>query len=271
MLEVLIGLGLVVGGFVFYHRRQQAIDRELRARPFPPEWQGYLETNAPLYVKLPEPLKQELHGHIHVFLEHKRFEGCGGLEVTDEMRVTVAGLACLLLLNRPSKSYPDLKTILIYPSAFVVESKRREGYVELADERQVRLGESWVDGVVVLSWDDVARSSHDVRDGHNLVLHEFAHQLDQEDGSSDGVPILGCNSRYVAWAQVFSKDYQKLRERTEKGKKSVLDAYGATNPAEFFAVATETFFEKPRQLKKKYPDLYDELKSFYQLDPLSWR
>ena len=132
---------------------------------------------------------------------------------------------------------------------------------------QGRLGEAWTSGVVVLSWDDVQLGAADVRDGHNVVLHEFAHQLDQEDGSADGAPILPRRSMYSAWGRVLGAEYEELREAAETGKKSVLDAYGATEPAEFFAVATEAFFEKPIQLKKKHPELYEELKSFYGQDP----
>lgn len=245
--------------------------KRLLKRPFPAEWVDILEKNVKLYQLLPPPLRQQLHGHVQIFLDEKDFEGCGGLKITDEIRVTIAGLASLLLLNRHTRHYPGLKAVLVYPAAYVVQSTRREGLVEFPDQREVHLGESWNNGTVILSWCDVALTSHDVRDGHNLVLHEFAHQLDQEDGVGDGIPILEQQSKYYAWAQVLSDEYHRLVELTRKGKKDILQAYGATNPAEFFAVATEAFFEKPVQLQRKHPELYGQLKDFFHLDPLTWK
>ena len=224
-----------------------------------------------LYRRLPLDLKAQLRSHILVFLGEKSFEGCGGLTVTDEMRVTIAGQACLLLLNRPTRYFPGLNAILIYPHAYVKRAKRQEGLVEFEDQRQVNLGESWSNGTLVLSWNDVANTSHDVRDGHNLVLHEFAHQLDTEDGVGDGIPILDQQSKYFHWAEVVNKEYAQLVSLTKKGKKDIIQAYGATNPAEFFAVATEAFFERPVLMNRKHPDLYAELKGFYRVDPESWR
>lgn len=241
----------------------------MRATPLSEEWRSYLLENVALYKKLPPELQTELEGYIQVFLDEKNFEGCGGLSVTDEIRVTIAGLASLLLLNRNTSYFPDLKTILVYPNAYQVEGAG-SGKIGVTDGSQVRLGESWVDGTVVLSWNDVTRTSHDPKDGHNLVLHEFAHQLDQEDGRGDGVPTLEKDSQYLTWALVLSREFKALQERTARGKRSVMDSYGATNPAEFFAVATETFFEKPRQMERKHPELYEELRTFYQLDPARW-
>ena len=266
--------GVLAGAFAFswamWYRSPGQRRKRLLARPFPPEWEQHLVKNVKLYSMLPPQLQRELHGHVQIFLAEKDFEGCGGLQMTDEIRVTIAGLASLLLLNRSTRHYPGLQAVLVYPSAYVVDSTRREGVVEFPDRREVHLGESWNNGTVVLSWCDVTRTSHDVRDGHNLVLHEFAHQLDQEDGVGDGIPILDQQSKYYAWAQVLSDEYHRLVERTSKGKKDVLQAYGATNPAEFFAVATEAFFEKPVQLHKKHPELYDQLRDFFHLDPLTW-
>ena len=130
-----------------------------------------------------------------------------------------------------------------------------------------RLGEAWKDGVVVLSWDDVRRGASDLHDGQNVVLHEFAHQLDQQDGSADGAPILEHRSQYLTWARVLRHDFEQLRSDTEQGRSDVLDAYGATSPAEFFAVATECFFEKPLALRARHPLLYEQLQSFYRQDP----
>jgi Mlc titration factor MtfA (ptsG expression regulator) len=247
--------------FLKRHRRQQ-----LRSAPFPAEWVAIVDKNCPFYRRLSDAQRRELHGHIQVFLAEKNFEGCGGLELTDEIKVTITAQACLLLLGRETDYYSRLITILVYPTAYVAHSIEPIGAGVVLEGEQGRLGEAWVSGVVVLSWDDVRAGASDVRDGHNVVLHEFAHQLDQEDGVADGAPILERRSRYVAWARVLGAEYERLRG----GSRSVLDDYGATNPAEFFAVATECFFEKPRQMKKKHPELYDELKSYFKQDPAGW-
>ena len=240
---------------------------KLRNQPFPPAWLGIIEKNVPIYHRLSLEDKKEIQGHILVFLAEKNFEGCGGLEATDEIKVTIAAQACILLLHRETDYYPGLYSILVYPSAFIAK-----GYVEFApgyyaETEQVHLGESWKRGALILSWDDVLASAGDVHDGHNVVLHEFAHQLDLEDGYANGAPPLPHRSRYVAWARILQKDYSKLRRDAEQGRSTVLDEYGATDPAEFFAVATECFFEKPVQLQSKHPELYEELKLYFQQDP----
>jgi Mlc titration factor MtfA (ptsG expression regulator) len=134
----------------------------------------------------------------------------------------------------------------------------------------VRLGESWHRGAVVLAWDDVLHGAADPRDGHDVVLHEFAHQLDQEDGAANGAPRLPKPSMYAAWARVLGEEFEGLAESREQHRRTVLDKYGATNPAEFFAVATEAFFEKPLQLRKRHAELYEQLAAFYRQDPASW-
>jgi MtfA peptidase len=236
-------------------------------QPFPADWSAILAKNVPIYERLSELDKGQLRGLIQIFLAEKIFEGCGGLEVTDEIKVTIASQACLLLLRRETNVYPKLITILVYPSAYVSNKPQPGPHGIVTEGPQGRLGEAWTSGVVVLSWDDALQGAADVRDGHNVVFHEFAHQLDQEDGSSDGVPILPGRNLYSAWARVLGAEYDELRQTAETGKKSVLDTYGANEPAEFFAVATEAFFEKPVQLKKKHPELYEELKIYYGQDP----
>ncbi len=240
---------------------------KLRNQPFPPAWIEIIEKNVPVYRRLSEADKKEIQGHILVFLAEKNYEGCGGLEMTDEIKVTIAAQACLLLLHRETGYYPGLYSILVYPSAFIAK-----GYVEFATDyygetEQVHLGESWKRGALILSWDDVLANAGDVHNGHNVVLHEFAHQLDIEDGYADGAPLLPQRSMYAAWARILGRDFAKLREDTEEGRSTVLDQYGATDPAEFFAVATECFFEIPVQLQRVHPDLYEELKLYYKQDP----
>lgn len=252
--------------FAWWKRRRRAA---IRARPFPPGWRAIIAKNVPLVARLPAADQAELIGHTQVLLAEKYFEGCGGLELTDEMRVTIAAQASVLLLHRPPTYYPKLVSILVYPSTYVVPGGRNaHGLVD--PEPQARLGESWARDVVVLAWDSVLSSAADIHDGHNLVLHEFAHQLDQEDGWANGTPILPRSSMYVVWGRVLSHDFDALVDDAEHRRPSLLDHYGATNPAEFFAVVTETFFEKPRQLRRKHPELYEQLRAFYQQDPATF-
>lgn len=248
---------------MFRNRRRE----RLRSQPFPPAWLDIIKKNVPIFNRLPQADQRELQGLIQVFLAEKSFEGCGGLELTDEIKVTIAAQACLLLLRRETDYYPRLVTILVYPHAYVAKSVEPIGGGVVLEGESARLGEAWKDGVVVLSWDDVRQGASDLHDGHNVVLHEFAHQLDQQDGSADGAPILEHRSQYVTWARVLSDEYDQLRRDTEQGRRDVLDEYGATNPAEFFAVATECFFEKPIELRRKHPQLYEELKTYYRQDP----
>ena len=247
------------------NKRRGELMRQVIAEQFP----AFIEKNIPLYNCLPEELKQQLHGLLNVFLAEKKFVGCGGQEITDEVRVTIAAQACMLLLNRETNFYPKLKTIYVYPHTYVAKSMQNDGGL-IIEGKSVRLGESWQNGPVVLTWDSITGGARNIQDGRNVVFHEFAHQLDQEDGDADGAPILENRSCYRSWAQVLSAEYERLCSKTRSRKRSVLNKYGATNPAEFFAVATEAFFEKPKQMHKKSPELYEELKSYYQIDPLSW-
>ena len=243
--------------------------KRLRSQPFPPAWLDIIKKNVPIFNRLPQADQRELQGHIQVFLAEKYLEGCGGLELTEEIKVTIAAQACLLLLHRETDYYPRLITILVYPHAYVAKSVEPIGGGVVQEGETARLGEAWKEGVVVLSWDDVRQGASDLHNGHNVVLHEFAHQLDQQDGSADGTPILEHRSQYVTWARVLGDEYEQLRRDIEQGRTDVLDEYGATNPAEFFAVATECFFEKPIPLRRKHPQLYEELKAYYRQDPAS--
>jgi len=259
------GAAVFVAGFLIIKRLNRDAKRKgLAARPFAPEWEKIIETNVPLYKRLPDSLKEQLHGLIHIFLDEKSFKGCGGLELNDEIKVTIAAQASMLLLNRKTSYFRKLRTILVYPHTYVARAASSTGVVGPS----ARLGESWQNGPVVLAWDSVQGGARNITDGKNVVLHEFSHQLDQEDGAADGAPILEQRTSYVAWARVLSEEYEALRKK-RRGK-PVMNKYGATNPAEFFAVATETFFEKAKQMKKKHPELYDELRDYYKLDPLEW-
>lgn len=248
----------------------------LRRKPFPPAWRALLEQNLPMYRLLPEHDRLELEGHIQVFLAEKYFEGCNGLEITDEIRVMIAAQACMLLLHRDTDYYPGMKTILVYPDRYVATSRSVGPGGVVTESQDVRLGESWhrftgSGGPVVLSWRSVQEGAADIHDGHNVVLHEFAHQLDGETGGMDGAPALPMHSMYVPWARVLGREYQSLLDDLRMGRPTVLHPYAAKNPAEFFAVLTEAFFEKPLQLRSKHPELYEQMKQFYQQDPAALR
>jgi len=241
--------------------------KRLISSSFPAEWLSIIQRNVPYYKCLTAEDQSELQKLIQVFLGEKKFEGCGGLKITDEIRVTIAAQACILLLGGTSDFYPRLYSIIVYPSAFVAKVHQRQGDGVVIDGLQPRLGESWSRGAIVLSWNDVLQGACDIHDGHNLVYHEFAHQLDNESGEARGAPRLPKPSMYIAWARVLTKEYKALVDAVINNHPSLLDRYGAASPAEFFAVATEFFFEKPNDLKSVHPDLYEQLMLFYQRDP----
>ena len=258
--------------WVLAARRRRRLRDELMNRPLTVRQRVLVEKGLPWFRRLPVDLRARLEGAMQVFLAEKSFEACGELdEVTDEMRLVVAAQACLLIVNRPGEHYARLRTILVYPTAFSVPIQEPVGYdLEVVDEEE-RIGESWDQGSVILAWDSVLRGNANYEDGLNVVLHEFAHQLDQASGSADGAPILDRAADYRSWARVFRAAYGTHVRKTKKGKETVLDEYGAEDPAEFFAVATETFFERPRELNAEYPELFRELAGFYRLDPREWR
>lgn len=248
-------------------RRQRR--RRLRAQRFPGSWQGILWRNVALYRRMPKVLKDQLHAHIQVFLAEKTFLGCNGLEVNDEMRVTIAAQACLLLLNRDTGYYPGLSTVLVYPAAFIAEREIEEyGIHDL--QRRVLIGESWDHGKVVVSWDDI-QASREADEVGNVVFHEFAHQLDQESGITNGAPVLESRAVRRRWAQIMGAAYQTHCARMARHRDSVLDPYAAEAPEEFFAVATEVFFTAARELRHEYPEVYELLAGYYRVDPAGWK
>ncbi|MEA5476325.1 M90 family metallopeptidase [Pseudanabaena galeata UHCC 0370] len=242
----------------------------LMAQQFPKTWLSIIESNLSIYRDLTSEQQKELLGYIQVFLKEKQFIGCLGLQITEETKVTIAAIACLLLFGDRKTYFPNLRSILVYPHAYIVNELTMNSYV-VEERRVARLGESWTRDQLVLSWEQVQQDIRNWKDGHNVILHEFAHQLDQEDGQAEGVPILARALDYEIWKQVMSAEYLQLCDRVENGNKTVLDSYGATNPAEFFAVATETFFEKSKQLNQKHPSLYELLQRYYRLDPQQWQ
>jgi Mlc titration factor MtfA (ptsG expression regulator) len=244
--------------------------KRLLAKPFPAAWLGTLKTKITFYEKLQPAEQQQLLDLIRLFIADKQYFGCDGLQITDEIRVTIAAEACLLLLNRETQVYPDLRYILVYPYAFRVTREEHNPDGTVSANGHGLLGESWHNGKVILSWDDVEKGVSDRQDGHNVVLHEFSHQLDSQNGSANGLPPLRGSHSIKTWATVFSAEFAALNEAVEGNHSTVMDYYGATNAAEFFAVATETFFEKPVQLERLHPLLYAELSKYYRVDPKQW-
>jgi len=263
---ILVLAGIVLALWIPRYWLERAV-----TRPFPPDWVKILERNIGVYPNLPMPLRLQLRKLILHFLHQKHFSGAGGLVLTDEMRITVAAQACMLQLNRNNGLYPRLKYIIMYPSAFVVTRRETDRAGVVSHGRRGMLGESWQSGKVILAWDNVMHGARNFVDGSNVVLHEFTHQLDSETGSTDGAPLLAGKSSYRSWASALSGEFVDLQKDARFGRRSLMDHYGATNPAEFFAVVTETFFEKPRRMAKHHQELFEVLKSYYRVDPRDWQ
>lgn len=266
----LIVILLLTGAAIIYFSWPHYSLRKALDKPFPTEWRRILQRNLPVYRRMPTDLQLQLKRGIQQFIHEKYFSGHAGLEVTDEMRVTIAASACLLLLNRKTSVYPGLKYILVYPNAFMVgrESVDETGLSKM--RYRSLLGESWSTGKVILSWEDVLRGNLDFEDGANVTLHEFAHQLDHETGSTNGAPFLGSRAGYRRWAKVLTDEFEKLQQAAYRGDQTLLDHYGATEPAEFFAVVTETFFELPQLMQQEHPELFEQLRKYYRVNPIDW-
>ena len=238
--------------------------------PFPRPWRQILKRRMPYFRSLPAALQVQLKKHIQVFLIEKEFVGCDGIIIDDEIRVTIAAQACLLLLNRATDFYPNLKQILVYPSVFFVNNQEHRSGGVVSDRQRILSGESWQNGKVILSWQTAQADAANPVDGSNVVIHEFAHQLDQEDGNANGAPILDRMSDYSAWSKILNQEFDNLQRNAEQDIPSLFSYYGATNPAEFFAVITEVFFERPDDFYREHRALYQELSLFYKLDPVNW-
>jgi MtfA peptidase len=243
----------------------------LRTWPFPKEWLALIQRHVVFFRRLSASDRAELLGLVQVFLAEKRFEGCGGFTITDEVRVIVAAQACLLLLHRKTDYFPGLLTILVYPLTYMVEEKRQVGEHLWEEGIVSRLGETGRRmGSLVLSWGAVKHDAADPADGKNVVFHEFAHQLDFENQATDGVPRLDTREHQLAWSEVMRTEFASLRAADETGVPTLLDTYGARDPAEFFAVSVEAFFERPRALRARYPKLYEQLRNYFQQDPVEY-
>jgi Mlc titration factor MtfA (ptsG expression regulator) len=244
--------------------------KKLTQAPFSSLWEDIIRRNVAHYCMLEDAQRAHLRALVQVFVTEKNWEGAGGLELTDEIRVTISAQACLLLLGLPHNYYQNVESIIVYPST-VVPPQRRPGFFEntiepVALEHPI-IGQAFQQGPLIIIWDAALRGGRHPESGHNVIYHEFAHKLDMLDGAADGTPPLRDRAEYRDWVLICSREYLRLRHDTETGRKSFLDAYGATNEAEFFAVATEQFFDQPRLMIKHAPELYRVLKEYYRQDP----
>ncbi|MEQ6884719.1 M90 family metallopeptidase [Salicola sp. Rm-C-2C1-2] len=257
-----------IGALIFYLFFYRHLWRHKQLKhPFPNHWREVLRHQLPLYHQLPAQLRLQLEQHVQLFLAEKPFYGCDGFEVDDTVRLTIAGHACLLIVARSFSDFDEINSILVYPGEYYARGVESDGLV-VSVSNQVRAGEASDRGQVVLAWTDCEKGAVHPHGHHNVILHEFAHQLDYLDGTADGAPPLsGEQARH--WQETMSHAYEQLRHSLRHHRKSWLDPYGATQPAEFFAVLTETFFQQPGHLKAKQPYVYNELCGFYRLDPLN--
>jgi Mlc titration factor MtfA (ptsG expression regulator) len=265
---LLIVIAVIGGFFLLRSKAKQKRRKQLLASRLTDSQRAIIIAQVPLIRRLPRTLTEPLEGKILLFLDQVDISGCNDLDVTEEMRLSIAAQACLLIVNNDAW-YKNLRTILMYPSAFKSIRSTHDGFV-VQTEEVVRSGESWSRGPVILSWAHSRQGAANDRDGHNVVLHEFAHQLDDLSGSTNGVPLLKGAQTFAEWERVFLTSYNRHLENVERGRKTVLDAYGATNHQEFFAVAIEVFFEKPKRLKDEEPEFYAQLADLLNLDPTTW-
>lgn len=249
--------------------KHRTLLRRLQKADFPRSYKEIVQ-KIPFYNRLSRSDQLMMHYSILRFINEKEFIGVQGLKISDEMRVIISFYACLLLLRiKTPDCYSNLTTVLVYPYEFVSHHSRNVGGISTTQSLALE-GQSSSD-TVVISWHSAKNEAYHIYD-QNVVLHEFAHELDFMSGEIDGVPPMG-QSRYRRWTEVMYGEYRKLQKRSLKrghlGKYALIGEYAATDEAEFFAVTSERFFEAPQKLKKDFPELYAELESFYQMDTAS--
>ena len=266
ILVLTLSAGLAALGAWLYRNHQKRA--RLLAAPLTDAQKRIIRDGVPLYARLPAPLKARLDGKVNLFLGQVDFHGCNGLEVTEEMRLTIAAQACLMIVAKDIW-YENLRTILIYPGAFKSRMTDHDGLV-VTEGEVVRIGESWSRGPVILSWPHAEEGAQIDDDGHNVVLHEFAHQLDDLTGYTDGAPVLAQDHSEGEWDRIIGEAYWRLADEVDAGRETFLDSYGATAPEEFFAVIVEYFFERPVDLQREEPAVYGQLAKFFALDPQTW-
>lgn len=253
---------------MFFQWFRQTRRHRILEQPFPEEWLPILERNVYHYSRLTADEQAKLRDDLRIIVAEKYWEGCNGFTVSDEVKVTIAAEASLLLLGFKDQYFDMVQSVLVYRDAYRAHSQRvAQGGVILEGDSD-REGEAWYRGPVVLSWADALAGARHGHHGSNLVLHEFAHQLDMQNGrTADGTPPLESVEQYRRWQEVFTSEYERLIRDCERGRPTVIDYYGTTNAAEFFAVTTESFFERPTRLAQHHPDLYEIFRDYYHQDP----
>ena len=249
--------------FSYLKRRRR---NKILAEPCPSAWLDYLRDNVVHYRTLSPDEQARLRDDLRIFVAEKNWEGCGGLMMTDEIKVTIAALACLLVLAIDHDYFSSVDSILVYPRGYVVPEPTYIEDTTIMGEG-ARLGEAWYRGPVVLSWADVQSNAREPQSGENLVWHEFAHQLDMLDRAIDGTPPLGSREQYDKWIEVMNDEFDQLKADARAHRDTLLDTYGVASEAEFFAVATESFFGTPVELRARHPRLYELLREYYHQDP----
>lgn len=266
---ILLALPLLALAWFLHRRgRRRARKAALLATRLAPELRAVLAKDVPLYARLPAVLRDTVDGKVALFLDQVTFHGAGGLDVSESMKLSIAAQASIMVAAN-GQWFETLRTVLLYPGAFRSRQHVDDGYV-VTESDAIRIGESWERGPVILSWADSERGAFIDDDGKNVVLHEFAHQLDGLSGHTDGVPLLGSAAEIRAWEAAFSEAYERIGRLIEIGKRPFLDPYGASAPEELFPVATEAFFETPHELFAEEPTLYGCLKRYYGMDPARW-
>ncbi len=264
-LAIIVLVCVAIAGVKLRRRRirQRLLNSTLQAQ----DW-AIVQEMVPMVGQLPDALQKRIQGKINLFLDQIDIYGRSGVVVDRRVELSIAAQACLLIVNSEAW-YSTLRTILLYPSAFRSRQKNHDGFV-VTEESQVRLGESWQHGPVVLSWPHAEQGGLNGLDGHNLVLHEFAHQLDALSGQTNAIPILAAGQRYEDWEKAIMAGYDAHVENVNHNRKTVLSDYAATNYVEFLAVSVEVFFEKPQRLLDEYPDVYEQISHLLGLNPLEW-
>lgn len=242
--------------------------RKLLAEPFPAEWEAILEQDLGVWPLMNDDDRSRLRDVIRIIVDEKYWEGCAGLEMTDRIRVLVAAMAGMLLLDRDHGYYHNVRSVLVYPEAYV-QQQETMGSDGVMHAGSANLGEAWFNGPVVLSWKDALESARNPGRGLNVVYHEFAHTLDMLTGMTNGTPPMRERDHYAAWHEVMTREFGEIRSIYERGGRDVVRPYGVTNVAEFFAVTTEVFFDAPSALVKARPDLYEQFSIFYGQDPVT--
>ena len=244
--------------------------RKIRAKPFPEAWLDLLSRHVPFYESLSTNDQDKLRDDMHVFIEEKDWVGIDGLDITDEIRVVIAAQACLLLVGfQKHRYFHNVKSIIVHPTTYTTRDVDFEGVV-VREQTVPVAGQAYHRGPVLLSWSHVQHGGKYHEDGRNVVIHEFAHKLDMMDGLVDGTPPLKIRKSYRRWIDVMTREFENLKSPRKKRGARLLDEYGATNPAEFFAVASECFFEQASRMRHKHPELYEILRGYYQQDPAEW-